>query len=61
MIGFWGMVFWIGVFFIGILILFVVNLFGSYEVKYSLKFIILVFIFDLIGVFCLCFFIFYVG
>ena len=61
MTGFWGMVFWIGVFFIGILIPLVANLFGSHEVKHSPKFIILVSIFDLIGVFCLRFFILYAG
>lgn len=59
--GFWGMVFWVGVFLIGILIPLIANLFGSHTVKYSPKFIILVSIFDLIGVFCLRFFILYAG
>ena len=55
--GTWGMVFWVGVFLIGILIPLIANLFGSHTVKYSPKFII----FDLIGVFCLRFFILYAG
>ena len=59
--GTWGMVFWVGVFLIGILIPLIENLFGSHTVKYSPKFIILVSIFDLIGVFCLRFFILYAG
>ena len=59
--GTWGMVFWVGVFLIGILIPLIANLFGSHTVKYSPKFIILVSIFDLIGVFCLRFFILYAG
>lgn len=59
--GFWGYVFWIGVFFIGILIPLVANIFGSHKVKHSVKFIILVSIFDLIGVLCLRYFILYAG
>lgn len=59
--GFWGAVFWIGVFFIGILIPLVANIFGSHSLKHNAKFIILVSIFDLIGVFCLRFFILYAG
>lgn len=59
--GTWGMVFWVGVFLIGILIPLIANLFGSHTVKYSPTFIILVSIFDLIGVFCLRFFILYAG
>ena len=59
--GTWGMVFWVGVFLIGILIPLIANLFGSHTVKYSPKFIILVSIFDLIGVFCLRYFILYAG
>ncbi|WP_294084636.1 cytochrome c nitrite reductase subunit NrfD [uncultured Actinobacillus sp.] len=59
--GFWGMVFWIGVFFIGILIPLVANIFGGDKVKHSVKTIILVSIFDLIGVLCLRYFILYAG
>ena len=59
--GFWGMIFWIGVFFIGILIPLVANIFGGDKVKHSVKTIILVSIFDLIGVLCLRYFILYAG
>ena len=59
--GFWGAVFWIGVFFIGILIPLIANMFVSDRLKYNRNFIILVSIFDLIGVFCLRFFILYAG
>lgn len=59
--GFWGAVFWIGVFFIGILIPLIANMFVSDRLKYDRNFIILVSIFDLIGVFCLRFFILYAG
>ena len=59
--GTWGMVFWVGVFLIGILIPLIANRSGSHTVKYRPKSIILVSIFDLIGVFCLRFFILYAG
>lgn len=59
--GFWGAVFWIGVFFIGILIPLIANMFVGERLKYNRNFIILVSIFDLIGVFCLRFFILYAG
>ena len=59
--GFWGAVFWIGVFFIGILIPLIANLFVSDRLKYNRNFIILVSIFDLIGVLCLRYFILYAG
>ena len=59
--GFWGAVFWIGVFFIGILIPLIANMFVNDRLKYNRNFIILVSIFDLIGVFCLRFFILYAG
>ena len=59
--GFWGAVFWIGVMFIGILIPLVANLFAGEKLKYNAKFIILVSIFDLIGVLCLRYFILYAG
>lgn len=59
--GFWGAVFWIGVMFIGILIPLIANLFSSENLKYNVKFIILVSIFDLIGVLCLRYFILYAG
>lgn len=59
--GFWGAVFWIGVLFIGILIPILANLFASHSLKHNVKFIVLVSIFDLIGVFCLRFFILYAG
>ncbi|VEH68199.1 cytochrome c nitrite reductase, NrfD subunit [Rodentibacter pneumotropicus] len=55
--GFWGMIFWIGVFFIGILIPLIANMFASDRLKYNRTFIILVSIFDLIGVLCLRYFI----
>jgi len=59
--GFWGAVFWIGVFFIGILIPLVANILGGHSLKHNVKFIILVSIFDLIGVLCLRYFILYAG
>lgn len=59
--GFWGAVFWIGVLFIGILIPLAANILGGDKVKHNVKFIILISIFDLIGVFCLRFFILYAG
>ena len=59
--GFWGTIFWVGVFFIGILIPLVANIFGSHSLKHNVKFIILVSIFDLIGVLCLRYFILYAG
>ena len=59
--GFWGAVFWIGVFFIGILIPLIANMFVNDRLKYNRNFIILVSIFDLIGVFCLRFFVLYAG
>ena len=59
--GFWGAVFWIGVFFIGILIPLIANMFVNDRLKYNRNFIILVSIFDLIGVFSLRFFVLYAG
>ena len=59
--GFWGAVFWIGVMLIGIIVPLIANLFASDKWKYNARFIILVSIFDLIGVFCLRFFILYGG
>ncbi|WP_394853208.1 cytochrome c nitrite reductase subunit NrfD [Exercitatus varius] len=59
--GFWGAVFWIGVMLIGILVPLVANLFASDKFKYNARFIILVSIFDLIGVLCLRYFILYAG
>ena len=59
--GFWGAVFWIGVFFICILIPLIANMFVNDRLKYNRNFIILVSIFDLIGVFCLRFFVLYAG
>jgi protein nrfD homolog len=59
--GFWGAVFWIGVFFIGILIPLIANMFVSDRLKFNKNFIILVSIFDLIGVLCLRYFILYAG
>ncbi|MCR1837294.1 cytochrome c nitrite reductase subunit NrfD [Rodentibacter caecimuris] len=59
--GFWGMVFWIGVFFIGILIPLIANMLSSERLKYNRNFIILVSVFDLIGVLCLRYFILYAG
>ncbi|WP_439242995.1 cytochrome c nitrite reductase subunit NrfD [Lonepinella sp. BR2474] len=59
--GFWGWVFWIGVFLIGIIIPLIANLFVSEKWKYDRNFIILVSIFDLIGVLCLRYFILYAG
>lgn len=59
--GFWGMVFWIGVFFIGILIPLIANMLASERLKYNRNFIILVSVFDLIGVLCLRYFILYAG
>ncbi|EGT80195.1 cytochrome c nitrite reductase subunit NrfD [Haemophilus quentini] len=59
--GFWGAIFWIGVFFIGILIPLIANMFVNDRLKYNRNFIILVSIFDLIGVFCLRFFVLYAG
>ncbi|MBT9319599.1 cytochrome c nitrite reductase subunit NrfD [Actinobacillus pleuropneumoniae] len=59
--GFWGTIFWVGVFFIGILIPLIANIFGSHSLKHNVKFIILVSIFDLIGVLCLRYFILYAG
>lgn len=61
LLGFWGTIFWVGVFFIGILIPLVANIFGSHSLKHNVKFIILVSIFDLIGVLCLRYFILYAG
>ena len=55
--GFWGAVFWIGVFLIGILIPLLANLAVKDNLKYNKNFIILVSIFDLIGVLCLRYFI----
>ncbi|OOF68771.1 cytochrome c nitrite reductase subunit NrfD [Rodentibacter caecimuris] len=59
--GFWGMVFWVGVLFIGILIPLFANLAVSERWKYNRNFIIIVSIFDLIGVLCLRYFILYAG
>lgn len=59
--GFWGSVFWIGVMLIGIAIPLTANIFGSYRLKHNVKFIILISIFDLIGVLCLRYFILYAG
>ena len=59
--GFWGAVFWIGVFFIGILIPLIANMFVNDRLKYNRNFIILVSIFDLIGLFSLRFFVLYAG
>ena len=59
--GFWGAVFWIGVFLIGILIPLLANLAVKDNLKYNKNFIILVSIFDLIGVLCLRYFILYAG
>ena len=59
--GFWGAVFWIGVFFIGILLPLIANMFVNDRLKYNRNFIILVSVFDLIGVFCLRFFVLYAG
>ena len=59
--GFWGFVFWIGVFLIGIMIPLIANMFASDRFKYNKRFIILVSIFDLIGVLCLRYFILYAG
>lgn len=59
--GFWGRIFWVGVFLIGILIPLIANIFGSHSLKHNVKFIILVSIFDLIGVLCLRYFILYAG
>ncbi|VEI78110.1 Formate-dependent nitrite reductase, membrane component [Mannheimia haemolytica] len=59
--GFWGNVFWIGVMLIGIAIPLVANIFGSHRLKHNAKFIILISIFDLIGVLCLRYFILYAG
>ena len=59
--GFWGAVFWIGVFLIGILIPLFANLAVKDNLKYNKNFIILVSIFDLIGVLCLRYFILYAG
>ena len=59
--GFWGWVFWLGIMFIGILIPLAGNLMVSEKLKYDRNFIILVSIFDLIGVLCLRYFILYGG
>lgn len=59
--GFWGSVFWIGVMLIGIAIPLTANIFGSHRLKHNVKFIILISIFDLIGVLCLRYFILYAG
>ncbi|MBN6075971.1 cytochrome c nitrite reductase subunit NrfD [Aggregatibacter actinomycetemcomitans] len=59
--GFWGSIFWIGVMFIGILIPLAGNLLVSDKLKYNRHFIILVSVFDLIGVLCLRYFILYGG
>lgn len=59
--GFWGVVFWVGVLIIGILIPLIANMFVNDRLKYNRNFIILVSIFDLIGVFCLRFFVLYAG
>ncbi|PJG85149.1 cytochrome c nitrite reductase subunit NrfD [Conservatibacter flavescens] len=59
--GFWGTVFWIGIMFIGILIPLLGNLVVSDNLKYNRNFIIMVSIFDLIGVLCLRYFILYAG
>ncbi len=59
--GFWGAIFWIGVLIIGILISLIANMFVNDRLKYNRNFIILVSIFDLIGVFCLRFFVLYAG
>ncbi|AKA47031.1 TPA: cytochrome c nitrite reductase subunit NrfD [Haemophilus influenzae] len=59
--GFWGAIFWIGVLIIGILIPLIANIFVNDRLKYNRNFIILVSIFDLIGVFCLRFFVLYAG
>ena len=59
--GFWGAVFWIGVFLIGIIIPLLANLAAKDSLKYNKNFIILVSIFDLIGVLCLRYFILYAG
>ena len=59
--GFWGAVFWVGVLIIGILIPLIANMFVNDRLKYNRNFIILVSIFDLIGVFCLRFFVLYAG
>ncbi|AXP42279.1 MULTISPECIES: cytochrome c nitrite reductase subunit NrfD [Haemophilus] len=59
--GFWGAIFWIGVLIIGILIPLIANMFVNDRLKYNRNFIILVSIFDLIGVFCLRFFVLYAG
>ena len=53
--GFWGAIFWVGVLIIGILIPLIANMFVNDRLKYNRNFIILVSIFDLIGVFCLRF------
>lgn len=59
--GFWGIVFWIGVMLIGISIPLIANIFGSHRLKHNVKFIILISVFDLIGVLCLRYFILYAG
>ncbi|HHF3375870.1 TPA: cytochrome c nitrite reductase subunit NrfD [Haemophilus influenzae] len=59
--GFLGVVFWVGVLIIGILIPLIANMFVNDRLKYNRNFIILVSIFDLIGVFCLRFFVLYAG
>ncbi|WP_233118801.1 cytochrome c nitrite reductase subunit NrfD [Aggregatibacter actinomycetemcomitans] len=59
--GFWGAIFWIGVMLIGILIPLAGNLLVSDKLRYNRHFIILVSIFDLIGVLCLRYFILYGG
>lgn len=59
--GFLGAIFWIGVLIIGILIPLIANMFVNDRLKYNRNFIILVSIFDLIGVFCLRFFVLYAG
>lgn len=59
--GFWGAIFWVGVLIIGILIPLIANMFVNDRLKYNRNFIILVSIFDLIGVFCLRFFVLYAG
>ncbi|HHF6597415.1 cytochrome c nitrite reductase subunit NrfD [Haemophilus influenzae] len=59
--GFWGAIFWVGVLIIGILIPLIANMFVNDRLKYNRNFIILVSIFDLIGVFCLRFFFLYAG
>ncbi len=46
---------------IGIAIPLVANIFGSHRLKHNVKFIILISVFDLIGVLCLRYFILYAG